>query len=223
MQTVVIFDMDGVILDSERIIRDTWITTVTTFGYELNKGCFARVMGGGKSAAVALLKRELGADFPFDEILPVVRAQIRKATQSGWPLKAGIKSLLNRLSSQVVPLAVATSTTKAEAESRLSSAGVDHYFDVICGGDEVADGKPSPEIFLLAAQRLKVSPSQCIVIEDSENGILSAHRAGMRIIHIRDLAKPSASSLEKTLKVYDSAITGSDYIIRLAIAYSGPS
>jgi len=215
--TAVIFDMDGVILDSERIIRDAWISTAAIYGYELKKDCFAKLIGGGKSAAVALLKEELGADFPFDETLPVVRAKIRKATQSGWPLKAGIRFLLNGLSNQTVPLAVATSTFKVEAESRLLSVGVDHYFDVICGGDEVAESKPSPEIFLLAAQRLKVSPSQCIVIEDSENGVLGAHLAGMRVVHIPDLAKPSDASRERAIKVFDSAMAGSDYIIRLAI------
>jgi len=207
--------MDGVILDSERIIRDAWISTVATYGYVLKKDSFAKVMGGGKAAALAFLKEELGADFPFEKILPIVRAQISKATQSGWPLKNGIPNLLNELSNRAVPLAVATSTAKAEAENRLSSVGVVHYFDVVCGGDEVAENKPSPEIFLLAAQRLKVSPSHCIAIEDSENGVLSAHRAGMQVIHIPDLAKPSVASQERATRVFDSAVTGSNYIIRL--------
>jgi len=207
--------MDGVILDSERIIRDAWINTVATYGYVLEKDSFAKVMGGGKSAALALLKEELGADFPFEEILPVVRAQISKVTQFGWPLKKGIQNLLNELSNRAVPLAVATSTAKAEAENRLSSVGVAHYFDVVCGGDEVAKSKPSPEIFLLAAQRLKVLPSQCIAIEDSENGVFSAHQAGMQVIHIPDLAKPSVASQERATRVFDSAIKGSNYIIRL--------
>ena len=217
MATAVIFDMDGVILDSERIILDAWISTAASYGHELKKENISDAFGGNKVAARAVLETELGVDFPFAEAIRVVRNQIRKATLSGWPLKPGIRELLNGLANLAVPLAVATSTNKTEAQSRLSSVNLEHYFDVICGGDEVAESKPSPAIYLLAAQRLKVSPSQCIVIEDSETGVLGAHRAGMRIIHIPDLTTPSAASRKIVSKTFESAVTGMDTIIRMAV------
>lgn len=217
MVTAVIFDMDGVILDSERIILNAWISTVADYGQVLEKGRIAGAFGGGKAAARAILEAELGTDFPFEKALPEVRNRIRRASLSGWPLKPGIRELLDGLAGLAVPLAVATSTYRAEAESRLVSVSVDPYFDVICGGDDVAEGKPSPAIYLLTAQRLEMSPSQCIVIEDSETGVLSAYRAGMRIIHIPDLAKPSPASRRMATQTFDSAVTAMDTIIRMAV------
>ena len=111
--------------------------------------------------------------------------------QHGAPTKPGLTSLLDWLEMRAMPRAVATSSGRASADRLLQSAGVRARFEIIVGGDDVANGKPAPDLFLLAADRLGVAPSDCVVLEDSGPGIHAAHRAGMRPILVPDLQQPT--------------------------------
>jgi HAD superfamily hydrolase (TIGR01509 family) len=107
-----------------------------------------------------------------------------------YPLKPGVKALLDALVQTGIPCAVASSSSGHEIASRLSRVGVLDVFDAIAGGDEVARGKPDPAVYALAASRLGKAPSQCLAFEDSENGLLAAHRAGIRVVAVPDLKRP---------------------------------
>lgn len=198
--------MDGVILDSERIIRDVWLGVVADFGYEAREDAFLELIGRGTEDANGLIRERFGPGFPLREVRAEVRARIvAHVGVNGWPVKPGIVGLLERLSSEGYPLAVATSTLRAEAVSRLESAGVQEFFAQVHGGDEVPRGKPAPDLFLLAASSLEVSPSGCIVVEDTEHGVDAAIAAGMRAVMIPDLKRPSLEVAARALGVYESA------------------
>ncbi|MCZ6871057.1 MAG: HAD family phosphatase [Gammaproteobacteria bacterium] len=215
-----IFDMDGVILDSERIIRDAWLEVVPRFGYPADDAVFLQLVGRNSRDAEQIIFHEFGAAFPLREVLAATRARsAREVEATGWPLKPGITVLLERLSDHGFPMAVATSTSRAEAESRLTSAGVRGFFRHVHGGDEVAHGKPSPDLFLLAARSLEVSPAGCVVIEDSQYGVEAALAARMQAVVIPDLKHPSLEVASKVLGVYESAAALSaalDEILKLA-------
>ncbi len=198
--------MDGVILDSERIIRDIWLDVMPEFGYEVGEDAFLELVGRNSQDAERIIYQRFGPAFPLRDVMTATRLRIVENVQAnGWPLKPGVVMLLERLTRYGFPLAVATSTARTEAVSRLDSAGVHAFFAHVHGGDEVLRGKPSPELFLLAARSLEVSPAGCIVVEDSEHGVEAAIAAGMRAIIIPDLKRPSLAVAAKALGVYESA------------------
>lgn len=215
-----IFDMDGVILDSERIIRDAWLEVVPRFGYRADDAVFLQLVGRNSRDAEQIIFHEFGAAFPLREVLAATRARSAQEVEAtGWPLKPGITVLLERLSDHGFPMAVATSTSRSEAESRLTSAGVRGFFRHVHGGDEVSHGKPSPDLFLLAARSLEVSPAGCVVIEDSQYGVEAALAARMQAVVIPDLKHPSLEVASKVLGVYESAealCAALDEILKLA-------
>ena len=198
--------MDGVILDSERIIRDAWMEVVPRFGYRADEAVFLQLVGRSSRDSEQVIFREFGTAFPLREVLAATRTRTaQEVATTGWPLKPGITMLLQRLSQHGFPLAVATSTSRSEAEVRLESAGVRGFFQNVHGGDEVSHGKPSPDLFLLAARSLEVSPAGCVVIEDSEYGVEAALAARMQAVVIPDLKHPSLEVASKALGVYESA------------------
>lgn len=201
-----IFDMDGVILDSERIIRDIWLEVVPRFGYEVGEDAFLELVGRNSKDAERIIYERFGSAFPLRDVMKATRSRVGESVgKTGWPLKRGIVMLLEALSSYGFPLAVATSTVRAEAVSRLQSAGVREFFLHVHGGDEVSLGKPAPDLFLLAARSLEVSPAGCIVVEDSQHGVEAAIAAGMRPVIIPDLKRPSLDVAAKALGVYENA------------------
>jgi HAD superfamily hydrolase (TIGR01509 family) len=198
--------MDGVILDSERVIRDAWLEVVPEFGYEVDEATFLELVGRSSQDSERIIRRRFGADFPIRDVLSATRTRILHAVQDhGWPLKPGITELLARLANNGFPLAVATATARAEAVARLESAGVRDFFLAVHGGDDVSRGKPSPDLFLLAARSLEVSPVGCIVVEDSEHGVEAAAAAGMQAVLVPDLKEPSPASAAKALGIYENA------------------
>ena len=164
------------------------------------------LVGLNSQDAERVIYRRFGSAFPLRDVMKVSRLRVTENVRSdGWPLKPGIVRLLDGLSRRGFPLAVATSTSRTEAVSRLESAGVREFFLHVHGGDEVARGKPSPDVFLLAARSLEVSPAGCVVVEDSEHGVEAAVAAGMRTVVIPDLKRPSREVAAKALGVYESA------------------
>jgi HAD superfamily hydrolase (TIGR01509 family) len=188
----VIFDMDGLMLDTERMVMITCRRAAADFGYMISDEIYLQVIGRTVEDTCRIFCGALGEAFPFDE----VRKRRLEYTEeyichSGLPKKPGLIEVLDSLQSCSVPKAVATSTGREEACNRLRTAELFHYFDVLVGGDEVVHGKPAPDLFLLAADCLKTPPTECIVLEDSEAGIRAARAAGMTSILIPDLKDPS--------------------------------
>jgi HAD superfamily hydrolase (TIGR01509 family) len=201
----VIFDMDGLMLDTERIAMITCRRAAEDFGYVIADEIYLQVIGRTVEDTRRIFCGALGADFPFNEIrsrrLDYTEEYIHRY---GLPKKPGLLEVLELLQGCSVPKAVATSTRREEACDRLRTAELFHCFDAIVGGDEVVHGKPAPDLFLLAADRLKTTPTECIVLEDSEAGIRAAQAAGMTPILVPDLKAPSDEVKALAYRIYPS-------------------
>jgi HAD superfamily hydrolase (TIGR01509 family) len=201
----VIFDMDGLMLDTERIAMITCRRAAEDFGYVIADELYVQVIGHTVEDTCQIFCGALGADFPFDEIRKRRLAYTEEYIHRyGLPKKPGLIEVLELLQDCAVPKAVATSTRREEAWHRLSVADLLHCFDAIVGGDEVVHGKPAPDLFLLAADRLKITPAACIVLEDSEAGIRAARAAGMAPILVPDLKQPSDEVKALAYRMYPS-------------------
>lgn len=189
----VIFDMDGLMIDSERIAQQAWTEAAREWGYPFEPAHYLHVTGITVRDAEKKFKEIFGADFPFYEIR-ARRSELVEASfqEHGIPLKPGLLALLEALKSRAIPRAVATSAGHKYAIDKLTRAGLLDWFDTLVGGDQITHGKPHPEIFLSAAAKLGADPARCLVLEDSEAGIRAAHAAGMIPVMVPDRKAPSA-------------------------------
>jgi HAD superfamily hydrolase (TIGR01509 family) len=191
IQTV-IFDMDGLMLDTEPLYRIAWKRASAECGFELTDEIYKSLVGRGRKDAERTLRETFGPEFS-PEKFRALAAQYEEQEFAGppTPKKPGLDELLAFLEQRNLPLAVATSTERRLALPRLARAGLLSRFDAIATGDEVSRGKPFPDLFLLAAKRLGAEPSSCLVLEDSEAGVFAARAAGMQVFQVPDLVEPS--------------------------------
>lgn len=193
----VLFDMDGVIFDSERAVRGVWLEIADELGLRDIGAVFVRCVGVTKQRTREILS-EAYPGLDFDDFDSRVRARFRARYGGGrLPVKPGAREILSALRKAGYPLALASSTRTETVRRELEEAGLLGCFDAVVGGDMVQRSKPDPEIFLTAASRLGVSAGDCWVIEDSYNGVRAARAGGMRAIMVPDLLPPDAEMAEK--------------------------
>ena len=186
-----IFDMDGLLIDSERAIAKAWIEGAKVLGFPLAMHDFVRVIGRAAQQSEAILVDLLGSEEALRATAAQAHALLPHAGGAPvFPLKTGALPLLEALHAAGIPCAVASSSNVGEIRHRLGHVDVLKYFECIAGGDEVTHGKPDPALYLLAAARLGVAPEACIAFEDSENGARAAQAAGVRVVIVPDLAQP---------------------------------
>ncbi|MEM5328075.1 HAD family phosphatase [Paraburkholderia sp. JHI2823] len=205
MFSAAIFDMDGLLIDSERTIMNTWIAVGREMGVHIRPGDYVEIIGRSLHECHTMLARMFGTEPVFQEALTRARQRLQSPTTPPvYPLKPGVHGLLTTLLNAGVPCAVASSSSGQEIRTRLARVGVLDFFDAIAGGDEVSRGKPDPAVYELAASRLRKSPSDCLAFEDSENGVLAAHRAGIRVVTVPDLKQPSVEVMRVSLTILAS-------------------
>jgi len=202
-----IFDMDGLLLDSERPIRAAWLAAAAARGIALSIDDYQSVIGTSATES----RRRLGALLGGDDIYATLHADAAHALRdAAFPPKPGALRLLGLLRERGVATAVASSTVRREVARRLDVAGLGRYVESVTGGDEVAAGrgKPHPDLYWLAAERIRKPPSRCIVFEDSEPGALAALAAGMQVVVVPDLKAPPETVCRAALHVLDSLESG---------------
>ena len=192
----VIFDMDGLLLDTERIAYDAFQKACAELGTRVDKALYLSCIGTNMEETNRILRAGMGEEFPLDRLLEVWEGLYSDAAlKQPVPLKQGAENLLRRLSDDGWEMAVATSTEHAWASVKLRNAGILDRFRFVVAGDQVSNGKPDPEIYTTAAERLGFSPGSCLALEDSDNGVRAAHAAGLRVIQVPDMVPPSPDVL----------------------------
>ena len=163
----VLFDMDGVIFDTEKAYLETWTEVFQRYGYELKKETYISIMGTGRDNAVRTFKNVFGEMLPIEEMYKVKDKMLKEIVESGKVcMKPGVKELLLYLKKNNIKTALATSARRWRAEIQLEMAEINGLFDVVVCGDEIRRLKPNPEIFIKTAGKLELEPEECIVIED---------------------------------------------------------
>ena len=184
----VIFDMDGVIFDTERVYLDIWIEVFEKYGYKMTKELYVNVMGTGRKNVIKTFLENFGDDLPIEKMYEEKDNQLFYIIENqGIPLKEGVKELFSMLKEKNYKIALATSAKRERVEKQIKDKWLKESFDAIVCGDDVEKGKPSPDIFLKAAKKIDVEPENCFVVEDSPAGIKAAFSGGMKGIHVEDL------------------------------------
>lgn len=208
----VVFDMDGVIFDSERLVIACWKPIAQKYHIpDIEEACF-ECMGINAALTEQKMKERYGEQFPYQEYkAEVSKLFFEQAKDGKLPQKEGIKELLEYLKNRQIKIALASSTRREVVERELKEGGLFDYFDQVVCGDMVQNSKPDPEIFLKACEQLGVNPQSVYAIEDSYNGIRSASRAGMMPIMVVDLAPATDEMRKLAIKVYDSLLQVKEY------------
>lgn len=201
---LVIFDMDGVMFDTEKISYRSWKKLGKKYNYNTDDDIFKKTVGLNIKSTRQVYKKHFGANFPFEKMRNEEIKMMKDCILSeGVPVKYGVYELLSCIKNRNLKIALATSALKERAELLLNLSDTKKYFDVITCGDEIINGKPDPEIFLKTAQKLSCEPENCVVMEDSENGIAAAYRAGMLPILILDFIRPGKEIEAMLFKKFD--------------------
>ena len=186
-----VFDMDGLMIDTEKLYLLYWKKAAADFGYDMKDEHVYAIRSLARKYSIPMLKSFFGEDFPTEEVrarrTELINAHIEK---NGIDLKKGLFELLNWLKDHGVKLAVATATPRERATLYLRRINALDLFDTVVCGDMIANGKPDPDIYLTAARELDLPPEQCAAFEDSPNGIKAAHAAGCHAIMIPDMTPP---------------------------------
>lgn len=220
----VIFDMDGLLIDSERVILDCWRETAVAQSLDLEDSLWLSMVGLHDKGCAELLNGLLGAE-RAERLTFECKRRYDLLVEDGLPLKAGARELLQDLFDLGVPLAVATSTRGERARIKLARSGIDGYFSHVVTSSDVAHAKPAPDLYLLAAERLGIPPHECMAVEDSEFGVRAASAAGMRVIQVPDLlpASETTRALAQVVSDLDQARTWFQVWLNLESLDSGRS
>ena len=201
----VIFDMDGLLLDTERVYKKVMQELCAEWGHEMSHEMFAAFVGIPQCENVPIYHKFFGKDFDIETYEGLLGERFRSEVSKGIPLKHGAKELVSALDKRKVPIAVATSTG-ASAHDHLKNADLHHHFDTIVTRLDVSKGKPHPEPFLTAAERLGVNPTQCIAFEDSHNGVRSASAAGLATVMVPDMLDPTDEIADMCVAIVPSLL-----------------
>jgi HAD superfamily hydrolase (TIGR01509 family) len=200
--SAVLLDMDGTLLDTEMVYFDSLVAALNASGYtdDIIPLCHAMV-GLPGAECEAMLHERYGANFPLTEVNKAFIAKRDEIFEAGLPLKRGTIELLDALHAIECPTAIVTSSSRRNADAHLTLAGIRGRFETILTCDDVKRGKPSPDLYLLAASRLGVKPEVCVAVEDSNHGVTAAHAAGTITIMVPDLVPPTPESRAKCAAV----------------------
>ena len=197
----VVFDMDGLLIDSEAIYREAWVQGALALGYSDTVAFFTSIIGVPYRDCLPLIAAHFGPDFPMDAFERTCNERLADLAADGFPLKPGVCELLDTLAQQDLPLAVATSSRRDSASRHLSGVGIAGFFTCIVGREDVARGKPHPDLYEQATRSLGSDPAKCLALEDSWTGVRAAVAAGLATVMVPDLAPPPEEANDLCLRV----------------------
>ena len=213
MIKAVIFDMDGLMIDSERVTIEGYQHVLAKESLTMSEEKYKTLLGKPVKAVHDLFKEDYGPQYDVDQIIKDVHAYIAKRFETeGVPLKPGLVELLKYLKENNYKTIIATSSHRNRVDLIVKQAQIDQYFDDSICGDEVTKGKPNPEVFLKACQKLQVSPQDALVLEDSESGINAADNAEIKVIGIPDMKYPEEKYVKMTYKIMDNLFQVKDFL-----------
>lgn len=190
--SAIIFDMDGLLINTEATSRWAWDQALAEHGYRMSDVIYRQFIGLVIDDRLKILHEHFGATFPSKSVM-ARRIELGDSLEieQGLSVKPGALELIQKLTIKGWPLALATGTYAPRTHRRLESIGLAQSFKVIVTGDQVKNGKPDPDIFLEASQQLAIPAARCLVFEDSCAGVQAAHAAGMQVIMVPDMQQPS--------------------------------
>lgn len=216
MIKAIIFDMDGLMIDSERVTFECYQEILKGMNLTMDEEFYKTLLGKPLKGIYQRFYDVYGDDFPIEDVIKDVHALMAKRFETeGVPIKTGLKSLLEYLKENNYKTIVATSSNRDRVDTILSQAQITDYFDDSICGDEVTKGKPNPEVFLKSCQKLGVNVDEAIVLEDSEAGIQASYDAGIKVICIPDMKYPEKQYEEKTFKILKDLNGVTEYLKNL--------
>lgn len=215
-KTAVIFDMDGVLLDSEPYYYNYLQQRFTELGISVTDEEYAGFVGLPTNKVWSYLEKANDVDLGIENILKHEEEQVNNIFLEAQlqPIK-GVGDLLEAIANRDIPMGVASSSSKSTIELIVDKLGLNSYFNFLVSGTEVENGKPHPDIFLKAARLHNVSPDKCLVIEDSQNGLMGAKKAGMTCVGFRNPGSGEQDLSEADFVIDDYRIESIDLITSL--------
>ncbi len=213
MQKAIIFDMDGVLFDTERLIGEIWKQLGEREGLSQIDNVFMDCVGRSYEDTRLVFYRYYGKDFAFVAFREEARRMFFQVIETeGIPIKQGVNELLVYLQEEGYKIGLASSSKKQDILSHLNQAEIRDYFKVIIGGDQVRQSKPHPEIYQLACEQLGGIPHETFCIEDSLNGVRAGIAAGLKVIMVPDLIHPTPEILAQVHKKCSSLLEVKNYL-----------
>lgn len=200
----VIFDMDGLLVDTEVVYRDAMIDAAAAIGREMPEHVFKRMIGLPGPSSDAVAQAHFGADFDMAAYNAVVMQRVEAALDAGVALKSGVLEILDLLDKRRLPRAIATSSSHRAVLSHIGPSNIMGRFGAIIARGDYERGKPYPDPYLKAAEALGLDPADCLALEDSHNGVRAAHAAGMMTVMVPDLLDATDEMLELCVHIAES-------------------
>jgi len=208
----VVFDVDGLLLDTERIYFDGFCTALDALGLPPDDDLFRQLVGTNHVLGRRLLTEGLSGRVSLEEFNAVWNGHVAERLANCIPVKPGARALAEHLREWGIPYIIATSTKTEKAHLHLDRAGLSTLFQDVIGGDQVTESKPAPDIYLHATARLGLNPANCVAFEDSPNGVRAAHTAGLITVQILDIVAPDAELRALGHHIADDIIAGAHIV-----------
>ncbi len=209
MKKGVIFDMDGLLFDTEAVWQRNWSRAAADMGIDLPEAFRKEICG----TSGEIMKRVIEKYYSVDdgtEIMQNVINGVHSDLKDNVPEKPGLHEILEHFRNKGMKMAVASSSSQAQIESNCRNAGILEYFDALVSGAQIGKSKPAPDIFLAAAEKIGIAPEDCYVFEDAFNGVQAGYAAGSAVIMIPDMTAPTDEIRAMTYAVYDNLLTAKD-------------